>query len=91
MTSSGDCDVCPEGTFCPVGSAEATSCSAGTYNDQPSQEACSKCASGTFQDEEGQTACKACTDGYYCAEGGERARIETRAGRLTHLTPPALI
>ena len=58
MTRQEDCDVCGEGTFCPVGSGAATNCSAGTFNDEEKQEACSKCAAGTFQDVEGATACK---------------------------------
>ena len=58
MTCKEDCDVCGEGTFCPVGSGTATNCSAGTFNDEEKQEACSKCAAGTFQDVEGATACK---------------------------------
>ena len=58
MTHEEDCDICGEGTFCPVGSGAATNCSAGTYNDKPKQEACAKCAAGEFQDTEGATACK---------------------------------
>ena len=69
MTSKDDCNVCPEGTFCPVGSAAAANCIAGTYNHQAGQEACFKCDAGTFQDTEGATACKPCYPGYFCPEG----------------------
>ena len=58
MTRKEDCDVCGEGTFCPVGSRTSTNCSAGTFNDKEKQEACIKCTAGTFQDVEGATACK---------------------------------
>ena len=68
-----DCVICPPGTFCPVGTNAPTPCGAGTFNDQPMQEACTKCAPGSFQDVEGATACKNCTDGYYCAEGAAAA------------------
>ena len=38
MTSVGDCVRCGTGVFCPVGSATATNCSAGTYNAVEAQE-----------------------------------------------------
>ena len=63
MDSESDCIICPEGTFCPVGSALAQPCAPGTYNAQSQQETCAKCAAGTFQALEGQTACDACTAG----------------------------
>ena len=63
MYAESDCVICPEGTFCPVGSADAQPCAPGTYNAQPQQETCAKCAAGTFQALEGKTACNACTDG----------------------------
>ena len=69
MTSAADCQGCSVGTYCPVGSAAATNCSAGTYNEQPNQETCTRCAAGTYQDAEGATACKSCSDGHYCPEG----------------------
>jgi hypothetical protein len=52
-----------------VGSAAATNCSAGTFNDQPGMEACSKCAAGSFQDAEGATSCRACKPGAFCLVG----------------------
>ena len=73
MVAKEDCDVCGVGTFCPVGSGTATECSAGTYNDQPAQEACTKCAAGKFQDKEGATACLACECGFFCLEGASAA------------------
>ena len=63
MDSESDCIICPEGTFCPVGSADAQPCAPGTYNDQPQQETCAKCAAGSFQALEGRTACDTCTAG----------------------------
>ncbi len=63
MDAESDCIVCPVGTFCPVGSAEAQACAPGTFNDQPQQETCTKCAAGSFQALEGKTACEVCTPG----------------------------
>eukprot|EP00966_Prymnesium_polylepis_P244945 5665767-Prymnesium_polylepis.1 len=69
MTSSDDCNMCGEGTFCPVGSAEATPCAAGTHNNQPKREKCMPCDPGKYQNETGSTECKRCPDGYYCDIG----------------------
>ena len=79
MDSESDCIICPEGTFCPVGSALAQPCAPGTYNAQPQQETCAKCAAGTFQALEGKTACDACTDG---CERSRTARNDRRAHTL---------
>ncbi|MEC8197895.1 MAG: hypothetical protein VX228_16835, partial [Pseudomonadota bacterium] len=68
MTAESDCIACDAGTFCPVGSAAATPCSAGTYNDEQKQSKCKKCPAGSYQNETGATGCKPCTDGYYCTE-----------------------
>ena len=79
MDDESDCITCPEGTFCPVGSADAQPCAPGTYNDQPQQETCAKCAAGSFQALEGQTACDACTAG--CEQvGSTRASHATSGG-----------
>ena len=69
MTSADDCLECGVGTFCPVGSANATLCAPGTVNPLVKQESCVRCAPGTYQDLEGNTTCKDCSDGHYCAEG----------------------
>ena len=69
MTSAEQCVVCPEGTSCSVGSALATPCAPGTFNDQTEQETCTKCEPGKFSDLEGLTACKDCKFGYYCGLG----------------------
>ena len=60
MTSEDDCIACTNGTFCPVGSANATLCAAGTYNAFERRDRCDKCSAGRFQDAEGATVCKAC-------------------------------
>ena len=73
MDSESDCIICPEGTFCPVGSADAQPCAPGTYNAQPQQETCAKCAAGTFQALEGKTACDECTDGCELTRGPKHA------------------
>ena len=73
MDAESDCITCPDGTFCPVGSADAQPCAPGTYNDQPQQETCTKCAAGTFQALEGKTACDECTPGCALRHGEKRA------------------
>ena len=73
MDSESDCIICPIGTFCPVGSADAAPCAPGTYNDQTQRETCAKCTAGKFQAAEGKTACDVCTAG--CARA---ACIEAR-------------
>lgn len=73
MYSAEQCVVCPKGTYCPVGSAGATPCAAGTYNAAEEQEACGNCAAGSFQPLPGNTTCLPCTPGYYCAEGAAAA------------------
>ena len=69
MTSEDDCIACSNGTFCPVGSTNATLCAAGTYNAFERRIKCDKCAAGTYQDAEGATVCKECDAGAYCKEG----------------------
>ena len=81
MVSESDCIVCPEGTFCSVGSAEAQPCAPGTYNDVPQQETCAKCAAGTFQQLEGQTACESCTAGCELRRRLKRALTSARGLR----------
>jgi len=85
ITSVEQCHHCPSGAYCPVGSAVATDCSAGTYSDRPGQEACFKCDAGTFQDEEGATECKPCTEGHYCTEGAA-APLPCEAGSYSNAT-----
>jgi len=41
-------DICPEGTFCPNGTATPLPCVAGTYNDVDGQEACFNCPAGYY-------------------------------------------
>ena len=73
MTSANDCLECGVGTFCPVGSANATLCAPGTVNPLVRQESCVPCTGGSYQDAEGQTACTACVAGSYCPVGAAAA------------------
>jgi len=52
----GNCDLCPNGTYSPVGSTRCTTCSNGTFANSPGSTACSTCVS--------------CNDGYYPANCG---------------------
>ena len=63
MMSETDCLECGVGTFCPVGSANATLCAPGTVNPLVGQESCVRCTAGTYQDLEGNTTCKPCPGG----------------------------
>ena len=74
LTSVEECVTCPQGTFCPVGSARATPCAAGTYSAHAKQSTCAKCETGTYQDMEGQTACMDCERGYFCSLGSATGR-----------------
>ena len=38
MDAESDCIICPEGTFCPVGSAQAQPCAPGSYIAQAQQD-----------------------------------------------------
>ena len=69
MTSVDDCITCPAGSFCPVGSENATLCAPGTVNADSGADKCSPCAAGTFQANSGNVSCEACSPGYYCTEG----------------------
>ena len=61
--------ICPEGTFCSVGSDAPTPCAPGTFNAQTNATTCVKCEAGSYQDTEGATSCITCPGGYYCEEG----------------------
>merc|ERR1711938_2966 len=63
MTSEEQCLTCPEGTFCPVGSANASLCAPGTVNPLVKQESCLRCEAGKYQELEGNTTCKPCPGG----------------------------
>ena len=63
MTSVEQCLTCPEGTFCPVGSANASLCAPGTVNPLVKQESCVRCEAGKYQELEGNTTCKPCPGG----------------------------
>ena len=74
-------DRCPEGTFCSVGSENATDCSLGTYNPSEGQEMCMKCTAGKYIDVEGSTGCKDCEKGFFCPAGSS-AKLPCPGGRF---------
>ena len=72
MTSAEQCLDCTEGTFCPVGSANASLCAPGTVNPLVKQESCVRCGAGKYQDLEGNTTCKPCPGGCAMAQLSNR-------------------
>ena len=40
--------ICPDGHYCPQGTADPIGCAAGTYNDLTNQAACFTCAAGYY-------------------------------------------
>eukprot|EP01022_Parablepharisma_sp_SALTPOND_P009167 TRINITY_DN1381_c0_g1_i1.p1 TRINITY_DN1381_c0_g1~~TRINITY_DN1381_c0_g1_i1.p1 ORF type:complete len:3672 (+),score=433.12 TRINITY_DN1381_c0_g1_i1:8055-19070(+) len=63
---------CPQGAYCPAGSAEPTLCPVGTYNafeGEYSATACMLCKANTFNPWEGQSACLPCGDSATSEQG----------------------
>ena len=69
---ASSCNLCPIGSYCPVGSVIFTACPPGTHqpnNGATTIESCLKCPTGTYQDWAGASYCKTCPAGYLCVEG----------------------
>ena len=66
-----DCRVCPEGTACPQGAVNTTTCPAGTAARARSSQ-CTDCEPGTYGLQPGLARCKQCEAGYACAGLAER-------------------
>ena len=88
MSSVNQCDTCPAGTSCSVGSAAPSPCLPGSFGSAPKQETCTLCAAGKYTGSLSQTACGDCTPGYLCVEGSS-APQPCRGG--THANQTVLI
>ena len=71
MGSPEECDVCPEGTFCPVGTSEAVPCAPGTFNNVSEQEICVRCEAGTYAPTDGAATCSDCPTGTYLSDASD--------------------
>ena len=69
LKSEAGCAVCPAGTGCARGSAEAVQCPAGKMAPNSGMAACAKCVAGKYQPSPGAQECIDCPAGSYCAEG----------------------
>ena len=69
MASASECPVCQPGTWCAVGSLNATNCAPGRYSANVGKERCDWCPAGRYQKEEGATSCETCATGHYCTLG----------------------
>ena len=67
---SGEGGVCPVAHYCPEGSAQPSSCLAGTYNNLPGQATCFVCPAGYYCLENSTTyQDTVCPLGFYCLDG----------------------
>lgn len=66
-------DVCPQGHFCPEGSATAQACPAGTFNNRYASHnisSCLPCTAGQYCPSAGlPTPAGYCDEGWFCPEG----------------------
>jgi hypothetical protein len=69
LSIASQCDPCPPGSSCTVGSTAPRGCMPGSVAPGASQQTCTPCEMGTFQREEGKTACIVCSVGFYCRSG----------------------
>ena len=71
-TTGTENNYCTTGQYCPTGSSEATSCLAGTYQDENRQASCKNCPAG-FYCLTGTTdySSTVCPTGYYCPSSTE--------------------
>ena len=79
---------CPEGTYCPAGTADPIGCEAGTYNDLPRQASCRPCVPGFYCPANSTTYLNTpCPKGAYCPLGTESAyQYECPAGTFNNAT-----
>ena len=66
--SSATCLPCPAGSFCPLGSFNATQCSKGFFS-AAGASSCTPCPAGTFTFSTGSSLCQPCPGGHYCPPG----------------------
>lgn len=65
---SGHPVLCPAGSFCPLGSINATLCPKGTFSNAGAANF-TLCPPGTFASAIGSTLCQQCPGGHYCPAG----------------------
>jgi hypothetical protein len=61
-------DICPPGSYCPIGSASPIPCAPGTYNTVAGQSQCMSCPSG-YHCVANSIYFEDCPRGYYCPNG----------------------
>lgn len=61
-------DVCPTGTYCPIGSSFPLPCPSGYFNDKVQQDKCNICPNGYYCPAN-STSYFDCPSGYYCPLG----------------------
>lgn len=62
------CFTCPAGSYCPLGSTNATLCPKGSFSSAGASN-CTLCPAGTFSSTIGSTSCQQCPGGHYCPAG----------------------
>ncbi len=65
---SGAPVLCPAGSYCPLGSINATACPTGSLSNAGAS-TCTLCPAGTFTSEIGSTSCQQCPGGHFCPAG----------------------
>jgi hypothetical protein len=65
---SGAPVLCPDGSYCPLNSINATLCPIGSFSPSGSS-SCTPCFAGTFTSSTGSTSCQRCPGGHYCPAG----------------------
>ena len=66
---SGAPVLCPAGSYCPLGSVNATRCPKGTFSAAAGAATPTPCLGGTFTAATGATSCQLCPAGHYCPSG----------------------
>ncbi|XP_070552128.1 fibrillin-2-like [Ptychodera flava] len=70
-----DADICPQGSYCPEGTAEPYDCPPGTFGATEglhNSSSCTPCLAGYYCESHGLLAAEGpCSPGYYCLEGSD--------------------
>ncbi|GMH48737.1 hypothetical protein TrRE_jg8333 [Triparma retinervis] len=97
LGGSGDCSICPAGTYSDDGSAACTPCGAGTFSEEAasscyscgvgkyrlaSPDGCQDCAAGRYVDSEGSSVCSLCSAGTSSGEGAVSC-VDCQVGRYS--------
>ncbi len=82
LGSVGQCDPCPAGFSCPIGSINTSAlCSVGQYSIEGSS--CSPCPIGRYSNVTGSSACLDCPAGRNCAGAGTSVPPQCMAGQYS--------